>query len=55
MIPLRYAAFLAGATTLVCIAFTPNSPASIQLVGLFICCFGTVAWTCRERKTRRRT
>lgn len=54
MIPLRYAAFLAGATTLVCLTQTPNSPATIWLTGFFFICFGIVCVTCREPKTRRR-
>lgn len=54
MTTLRYAAFLLAALSLGCITFTPNSPATIILAGLFICFFTVVVWTCRETKPRRR-
>ena len=46
MIALRYAAFLLATISLVCLWFTPNSPATVILAGFFLICFAVVCWTC---------
>lgn len=54
MITIRFAAFLLAALCLGCLTFTPNSPATLWLTGLFIIFFVIVCLTCREPKPRRR-
>lgn len=57
MIALRWAAFILAAVTLFalfCLHQQPNpdtNPACTLLVGFFLACFGTVAYTCRDRRT----
>jgi len=50
MIPLRFASFLLAALSLVCLWFTPNSPATVWLAGFFFVMFTVCAWTCRTPK-----
>lgn len=54
MMTIRFAAFTLAAICLGCLAFTPYSPATLWLTGLFFTFFAIVCLTCREPKTRRR-
>ena len=57
MIAIRFAAFVLAAVILFALFWLhqqPNpdtNPACTLLVGFFITCFGTVAFTCRQRST----
>lgn len=53
MMAIRFAAFTLATTSLIALAITPNSPATLTLAGFFFACFGTVAWSCRATNTRR--
>lgn len=44
---LRWASFLLAVISLVCLWFTPNSPASVLLAGFFLVAFVAHCWTYR--------
>ena len=54
MMAIRFAAFTLAAICLGCLAFTPNSPATLWLTGFFFTFFAIVCLTCREPNPRRR-
>lgn len=50
MITLRWVAILIAIICLMCLAGTPNGPATVWLAGFFAIAFMVVCWTVREKK-----
>lgn len=50
MITLRWVAIVFAVTCLMCLAGTPNGPATVWLAGFFAIAFLVVCWTARGKK-----